>query len=81
MTVEFECRESIAAPVEVVFDLSLDIGAHLASMAESGEQAIGGVTSGLIGLGETVTWRAKHFWGAVHDDGPNHRARASGTVR
>ena len=61
VTVEFECVERIAAPVETVFDLSLDIDAHVASMADSGERAIGGVTSGLIGLGETVTWRAKHF--------------------
>lgn len=30
-------------------------------MADSGERAVGGVTGGLIGLGETVTWRAKHF--------------------
>ncbi|MEM9656341.1 MAG: SRPBCC family protein [Actinomycetota bacterium] len=61
MTVEFECEERIAAPVETVFDLSLDIDVHVASMADSGERAIGGVTSGLIGLGENVTWRAKHF--------------------
>lgn len=25
------------------------------------ERAISGVTSGLIGLGEEVTWRARHF--------------------
>lgn len=61
VTVEFECVERVAASVETVFDLSLDIGAHVASMADSGERAIGGVTTGLIGLGETVTWRAKHF--------------------
>ncbi|QGG96691.1 SRPBCC family protein [Actinomarinicola tropica] len=61
MTVEFENVTTIAAPIEVVFDLSLDIDAHLASMADSGERAIAGTTSGLIGLGETVTWRARHF--------------------
>lgn len=61
MTVEFEHVTTIAAPIEVVFDLSLDIDAHLASMADSGERAIAGTTSGLIGLGETVTWRARHF--------------------
>jgi ligand-binding SRPBCC domain-containing protein len=61
VTVEFECSISIAAPVQAVFDLALDVDAHLASMAESDEQAVAGVTSGLIGLGETVTWRAKHF--------------------
>lgn len=61
MTVKFEHVTRIGAPIEVVFDLALDIDAHLASMAESGERAIDGVTSGLIGLGETVTWRARHF--------------------
>ncbi|PVZ96304.1 cyclase [Amnibacterium flavum] len=48
-------------PVEQLFDLSLDIDAHTGSMAASDERAIGGVTSGEIGLGETVTWRARHF--------------------
>ena len=61
MTVEFEHLTTIEAPIDGVFDLSLDIDAHLASMAESGERAIGGVTSGQIGLGESVTWRARHF--------------------
>ena len=30
-------------------------------MAHTGEQAIAGRTSGLIGAGEEVTWRARHF--------------------
>jgi len=61
MTVTFDLETRIAAPPAAVFDASLDIDAHLASMEESGEKAVAGVTSGLIGLGETVTWRAKHF--------------------
>jgi len=61
MTVSFQLVTSIAASPARVFDASLDIDAHLASMESSGEQAVDGVTSGLIGLGETVTWRAKHF--------------------
>jgi ligand-binding SRPBCC domain-containing protein len=44
-----------------LFDVSLDIDAHVSSMARSRERAIGGVTAGRIGLGETVTWRARHF--------------------
>lgn len=47
-------------PGERLFDLSLDIDAHLASMSASEERAIDGVTAGGIGLGETVTWRARH---------------------
>lgn len=61
MTVSFDLETLIAASPSEVFDASLDIDAHLASMEESGEEAVAGVTSGIIGLGETVTWRAKHF--------------------
>lgn len=46
---------------EVAFDLSLSIDAHVESFGQSGERAIGGVTGGVIGLGEFVTWRARHF--------------------
>ena len=46
---------------EVLFDLSLSIDAHLDSMRRSHERAVAGVTSGTIGLGESVTWRARHF--------------------
>ncbi len=51
----------IRAPIEVVFELARDIGFHERSMAASGEQAVAGRTSGPIALGETVTWRARHF--------------------
>lgn len=46
---------------EALFDLALDIDAHVASMAQSSERAVAGVTKGRIGLDETVTWRARHF--------------------
>ena len=51
----------IAAPVQVVFDLSRSIDAHLGSMEHGRERAVAGVTSGLIELGQTVTWKARHF--------------------
>lgn len=51
----------INAPVERVFDLARCIDLHAASMTTHGETAVGGVTSGLITAGQTVTWRAKHF--------------------
>ena len=51
----------IAAPIGDCFDLSLSVDAHAASMRASGEQAIGGVTSGIMRLGDSVTWRARHF--------------------
>jgi len=61
MTVRFERETFISAPRDLVFDLSLDVDAHRASMSASNERAIAGVTSGRIGLGEQVTWRATHF--------------------
>ena len=51
----------INAPVEIVFNLSRSIDLHIESTKQTGERAIGGRTNGLIGLNETVTWRAKHF--------------------
>jgi ligand-binding SRPBCC domain-containing protein len=51
----------IAAPAGACFGLSLSVDAHTASMRRSGESAIGGVTSGIMKLGDTVTWRARHF--------------------
>jgi ligand-binding SRPBCC domain-containing protein len=51
----------IHAPMEVCFDLARDIEMHIRSTAGTNEKAVGGVTSGLIGLGEEVTWEARHF--------------------
>jgi ligand-binding SRPBCC domain-containing protein len=51
----------IDASIERTFDLSLDLDLHAASMARSGERAVGGRRSGRIGHGEEVTWRARHF--------------------
>jgi ligand-binding SRPBCC domain-containing protein len=52
---------TIAAPAVACFDLSLSVDAHANSMAESGERAIAGVTSGVLTLGDWVTWQARHF--------------------
>ena len=54
-------KTKIAAPVERVFDLSRDIDLHQQSTQQTMEKAIGGITTGLIGSGQSVTWRAKHF--------------------
>jgi ligand-binding SRPBCC domain-containing protein len=51
----------IDAPVERCFLLSLSIDLHCASAYRTGEKAIAGVTTGLIGEGETVTFRGRHF--------------------
>lgn len=51
----------INAPIERCFDLSTSIDLHKISASKTHEEAIGGITSGLIKLNDTVTWRAKHF--------------------
>jgi len=51
----------IESSPEIVFDLSRSIDLHKISTQKTDEEAIAGVTTGLIGLDEWVTWRAKHF--------------------
>ena len=51
----------INAPIERVFDLARSIELHQLSAKKTNERAIAGRTKGLIELGETVTWRGKHF--------------------
>ena len=51
----------IAAPVEACFELALSVDAHTSSMAASRERAVAGVTSGVMTLGDSVTWQARHF--------------------
>ena len=52
---------SIDAPAERCFDLARDVGAHVRSTAGTGERAVGGVTIGLLELGDEVTWEARHL--------------------
>jgi ligand-binding SRPBCC domain-containing protein len=58
----------IDAPTERCFDLARSVEVHLAGNVHYGEAALAtaGVTSGLLDLGERVTWRAKHF-GVWHE--------------
>ena len=56
-----ELTTEIPATPERCFDLSLSVDAHRSSMSDSGERAIAGVTSGVMRLGDSVTWGARHF--------------------
>jgi len=58
---KFTLTTHIKAPIEICFDVARSIDLHLDTMKHTGETAIAGVTSGLIGLNETVTWKARHF--------------------
>jgi ligand-binding SRPBCC domain-containing protein len=51
----------IGAPRERVFDLARSIDAHQKSTENTGERAIAGVTTGLIGMNDEVTWEARHL--------------------
>ncbi|WP_026547376.1 SRPBCC family protein [Paenarthrobacter nicotinovorans] len=61
MPVAFVCRTRSSMSPQELFDLSRNIDAHVGSLTKSREKAIGGVTSGLISQGETVTWQAWHL--------------------
>src|SRR5713101_4697429 len=54
-------RTLVNAPPSRCFDLARDIGLHQRSTAASRERAVGGVTFGLLGPGDQVTWEATHF--------------------
>jgi ligand-binding SRPBCC domain-containing protein len=51
----------ISASPEVVFDLARSIDLHVESTAQTNERAVAGCTTGLIALGDEVTWEATHF--------------------
>ena len=51
----------IAADPAVCFDLARSVDAHIHSAEGSGESAVAGVTTGLLKLGDEVTWRARHL--------------------
>lgn len=50
----------IAAPLETCFDLVLNVDVQR-SLGQCME-AVAGVQTGPLRLGDTVTWRARHFW-------------------
>ncbi|HXK18517.1 MAG TPA: SRPBCC family protein [Polyangiaceae bacterium] len=58
-TIVVETR--ILAPIELCFALARDVEAHLKTSASTGERAVGGKTSGLLELGDVVTFEAAHF--------------------
>jgi hypothetical protein len=59
--VSIEQGMQIAAPIQRCFDLARSIELHLLGTKSSGEQAVEGVTTGLIGPNDLVRWRARHF--------------------
>lgn len=58
---KIELVTEINSTTETCFDLSRSIDLHKISTVQTNEEAIGGRTTGLINLNETVTWQATHF--------------------
>ena len=56
-----QLETKIAAPPERCFLLSLNIDLEMESTDPIRDVAIAGITHGIIGRGETVTWRGRHF--------------------
>lgn len=56
-----QLETKIKSTIEICFDLSRSIDLHKISTEKTKERAIDGITSGLINLGEFVTWEATHF--------------------
>lgn len=61
MSVSFSRTTTIPAPIEVAYRTALDVDFHEDAFAHTREQAIGGVTSGVMQEGQEVTWRAVHW--------------------
>lgn len=56
-----EVTTRIAAPPARCFHLALSVDLHALSAQQTQEQIVGGVRSGLLRLGDEVTFRARHF--------------------
>jgi ligand-binding SRPBCC domain-containing protein len=54
-------QEFVRAPIERCFDLARDVDTHTRTTAYTKEKAVGGVTTGLLSVGDVVTWEAVHF--------------------
>lgn len=54
-------KEFIHAPIEKCFDLSRHVETIVRTAPDMKQKAVGGVTSGLLEVGDVVTWEAVHF--------------------
>jgi ligand-binding SRPBCC domain-containing protein len=58
---KIELSTHIHAPIARCFDLARSIDLHKISVKHTHEEAVGGVTCGLIGLNQRVLWQATHL--------------------
>lgn len=57
----FQVETRVAAAPSACFTLSLSVAAHTASMAVAQETAVHSTARDAMRLGDSVTWRARHF--------------------
>ena len=63
---QIEIETVINSDIKACFDLARNIDFHQDSLKHSNEKAIAGKMSGLIELGEWVSWEAKHLGFVQH---------------
>ena len=51
----------INAPIHECSDLARNVDIHIQTSSKTKERVVGGVASGLLEAGDTVTWEAVHF--------------------
>ncbi|GAB3222991.1 hypothetical protein GCM10027346_01530 [Hymenobacter seoulensis] len=56
-----EVKTVIKAPLHICFQLALSVDLHTISTHKTREEIVGGVRSGMLKLGDSVTFRARHF--------------------
>lgn len=61
-----EIQTKISADLEICFDLARSIDFHKESLKHTDEIPIAGKTTGLIELGEWVSWEARHLGFVQH---------------
>lgn len=61
MSGSFRLVTDLPAAPPLVFDLSLDAGFHVRSMAAYNERVVAGPVDRLLALDDEVTWSARHF--------------------
>jgi ligand-binding SRPBCC domain-containing protein len=54
-------KTQIKASAEACYKLSLNVDLHQESTSKTGEHIVDGIRNGIMQLGDTVTWKAKHF--------------------
>ena len=64
--VTIDVTTHIQAPIDRCFDLARSIEVHLLGTQSTAERAVAGTRTGLMNLGDSVRWKARHFGVSQH---------------